>query len=161
MKPRVYIETSVVSYLAARPSRDLIVAARQQVTSTWWHTRRTEFQLFISEIVLVEAGAGDAGAAERRLAILTGISVLDPTEQARVLTGRLLREGALPPQAVDDAAHVALAAAHDMEYLLTWNCRHIANAQKKRPIRDICQQCGLSCPEICTPEELMGDLNHD
>ena len=83
--------------------------------------------------------------------------MLDPTESARELAGRLLSDGALPPQAVDDAAHVAVAAVHGMDYLLTWNCRHIANAEKKPLIRTICQRSGFACPEICTPEELMGE----
>jgi predicted nucleic acid-binding protein len=157
MKRRVYVETSVVSYLAARPSRDLLVAARQQITASWWETRRPTFRLFVSAVVLNEAGAGDAEAARRRMAFLVGIVVLDPTESARELAGRLLSDGALPPQAVDDAAHVAVAAVHGMDYLLTWNCRHIANAEKKPLIRTICQRSGFACPEICTPEELMGE----
>jgi hypothetical protein len=91
------------------------------------------------------------------LALPIGVALLDPTESARELAGCLLRGGALPAQAVDAAAHVAVAAVHGVDYLLTWNCRHIANAEKRPLIRAICQQSGFACPEICTPEELMGE----
>jgi hypothetical protein len=160
MTSRVYIETSVISYLAARPSRDLIVAAHQQLTHTWWSVRH-EWELSISALVIEEAKAGDAEAAKRRLNRLEGLSILHMTDLALDLSTRLIADGALPEKAKEDAVHVALAAAHGMDYLLTWNCKHIANATKRTLIERICQSASCAPPIICTPEELLGDRNVD
>jgi predicted nucleic acid-binding protein len=156
MKPKVYIETTIVSYLTARPSRDAVVVARQQVTSAWWRTRRGKFQLFVSRAVLAEVRQGDAEAAARRIEAMRDIPWLEVTVEAVSLGERLIREGGLPAKATDDALHVALAAVHAMDYLLTWNCKHIDNAEMKPTMRTICMLAGHPCPEICTPEELMG-----
>lgn len=151
----VYIETSVISYLAAHPSRDLLAAAHQQVTREWWAARRERFEVFVSALVVEECTGGDRDAASRRLEILGDIPVLETVKEALELAEALIAEGALPPVAQDDAAHIALAAVHNMDYLLTWNCRHIDNAETKPLVRSVCAAKGYVCPEICTPEELM------
>lgn len=155
-KKSVYVETSVVSYLTAWPTGDLLAAAWQKATRDWWETRRRRFDLYTSDLVLEEAGRGDATAAARRLEALAGLPVLALTEDVRVLARALLREGALPAGAPGDALHIALAAAHGVDYLLTWNFRHIDNAETKPLIRGVCVVNGHGCPEICTPQELMG-----
>lgn len=161
MKPAVYVENSVISYLAARRSRDLVAAARQEITWEWWENRRECFELLASELVYTEAAAGDAEAAERRLRCLKDVATVPVTEQSRALAGALLREGALPKKAAADALHVATAAVHGISYLLTWNCTHLANAEIIPLLRHVCQRHGFKCPEICTPEELMGEANDD
>lgn len=154
----VYVETSVWSYLTARPVRDILGAARQHMTLEWWEKRRSGFQLFISPLVLQEAGRGDAEAASRRLDAMSDYPVLRMEEEAYRVAKELLDEGALPSSAEDDALHIALAAVHQMDYLLTWNCRHIDNAEVKPLARLLCLKYGYTCPEICTPEELMGKM---
>lgn len=153
MKPKAYVETSIISYLTARQSRDLVLAAHQQVTRDWW-TGRGKFELFASQFVLDEAGAGDAEAAASRLAALNDTTVLEVTEDAIVLAQGLIAGGGLPTQARIDALHVAMAAVHGMDYLLTWNCRHIANAALRGKIEEVCRDAGFEPPIICTPLEL-------
>jgi predicted nucleic acid-binding protein len=155
--PSIYVETTVVSYLTARPSRNLRVAAHQEITADWWLRRRPHFDLYVSVLVVEEAAAGDADAAERRLALLKGVSRLEVTEVASVLAARLVAELAIPREAAEDALHVAIAAANGMDYLLTWNCRHIANAAMRNRIADVCLASGVEAPVICTPEELLED----
>lgn len=154
MRPRLYLETSIISYLAALPSRDLIVAAHQQITHEWWQERREQYELFVSELVIREAQGGDPGAAARRLGWLSDLPSLLIDDQVRFLAKEILREGYLPPKAGDDAVHIALAAVHGQDYLLTWNCKHIANARVRQKIVDVCRQHGFSVPIISTPEEL-------
>ena len=156
MNSSVYIETTIVSYLIARPSRDLIVAAHQQVTQEWWEQRRTSFDLFISPLVLEEAAAGDPQMAERRLAELADIRVLELTEDALELAADLVDKGSLPKNATEDALHIAIATVHGIDYLLTWNCRHMANAQMRQAVVSRCASRGYEAPIICTREELMG-----
>lgn len=153
MKPRVYVETTIPSYLAAWPSRDLLRAAQQQMTREWWD-RREEFELFISPLVLVECQAGDATAAADRLAAIAGIRLLDQTEAVVALAEELARSVPIPPRAVADAVHIATAAVHGMQYLLTWNCTHIANAVLRPRIEAACRAIGCEPPLICTPPEL-------
>lgn len=155
-KQTVYIETSIISYLTARPSNDLLAAAWQKVTTDWWDTQRHRFGLFILEIVLEEAGRGDETAGARRLDALAGIPLLATTDEVIAFSQTLVEAGALPPTAVGDALHVALSAVHGIDYLLTWNYRHIDNAETKPIIRRACVGSGYSYPEICTPQELMG-----
>jgi predicted nucleic acid-binding protein len=152
----VYIETSVVSYLTSRPSPSLVAAAHQQITREWWDQHRPRFEQYVSPMVLDEAGRGDPEAAARRLAALDGFTILESTTKASELVDALILDGALPSVAIDDAAHVAYAAVHNIDYLVTWNCRHIDNAEAKPLIRSVCAVHGYTCPEICTPEELMG-----
>ncbi|MCG6534772.1 MAG: type II toxin-antitoxin system VapC family toxin [Syntrophales bacterium LBB04] len=155
-KKSVYIETSIVSYLTARPSSDLLAAAWQKVTMDWWETQRGRFALFASDIVIEEAGRGDDIAVARRLEALAGIPLLAMTDDVLVLSESLIRAGALPKQAIGDSLHVALTGVHGVDYLLTWNYRHIDNAEKKPLIRKVCLANGYGYPEICTPQELMG-----
>jgi predicted nucleic acid-binding protein len=156
-KPTVYIETTVVSYLTARPSRDLVQAAQQQITREWWDLQRPRFNIYTGEMVIVEASAGDAEAATQRLAVLRGLPLLKTTEEALDLANALLGESALPPTAERDALHVAVAALHGMDFLLTWNCRHLANAILRDRIEQVCEKAGFGPPKICTPEELSGE----
>jgi hypothetical protein len=157
MKPKVYLETTIPSYLTSRPSRDLLVAAHQQLTSDWWNDHRDRFSLFISERVLREAGSGDASAAARRLAELAGVPQLEFTPEALDLAKRFLAEGAIPAKSPEDAIHVAIATVNGMDYLLTWNCRHIVNAETMKRLVKIAEDAGYSLPVLCTPEQLMGD----
>ena len=156
-RTKVYLETSVISYLTARPSRNLRVVAHQEITADWWTRRRLRFDLYVSRLVIDEASAGDAEAAAQRLVTLHGIPRLELTEAAAILADDLVTGAAIPREAIEDALHVAVAAAHGMDYLLTWNCRHIANAAMRNRIADICASSGVEAPVICTPEELLED----
>lgn len=155
-KKTVYIETSIISYLTARPSRDLLAAAWQKVTIDWWDTQRDRFDLYTSDIVIEEAGRGDAFAVARRLEALARIPLLAITDEVVALSEALIDAKALPQKAIDDSLHIALSAVHGVDYLLTWNYRHIDNAETKPIVRAICLTNGYACPEICTPQELMG-----
>lgn len=158
MKEResVYIETTVISYLTAWLSRDLIRAAHQQITQEWWSNRRKDFELFVSEFVINEASAGDEEAAEKRLEALNEITLLDVNSEVENLAKNLVADKALPPKAVTDALHIAVATVHGIDYLLSWNCKHIANAEMQKAIEKVCEDSGYRCPKICTPEELLG-----
>ena len=155
MKGRVYLETTIVSYLTARPSRDLVTAAHQQITREWWEHRRAEFELFSSSIVLQEAAGGDADAAARRLTVLGDLPLLGLTGATTTLAEELVRRVPLPAKAAVDALHIALAAVHGMDFLLTWNCTRIANAALRAPMEVACRANGYALPVICTPEELL------
>lgn len=154
MKPRLYLETTIPSYLVARRSALARIAADQQTTQDWWDYRREEYEVFVSEAVLDEVGDGDAGFAARRLALLAGLPRLQFTPEAEAVAVCLLRDDIIPPKAATDAVHVALAAVHGMDYLLTWNCKHIHNLKLERRIETACQSFGFRCPLICTPAEI-------
>lgn len=158
---KIYIETSIVSYLTARPSNNLIAAAWQKETIDWWETQKDRFDLYISEVVIEEASRGDASAASRRLAALEGIEVLELNEAAVKLSKTLIQKGGIPKKALDDALHVAIASVQGIDFLLTWNYRHIDNAEMKPKIRRIIEKHGYLCPEIATPIELMGVSDDD
>ena len=151
--PRVYIETSIVSYLRARRSRDVIVAGHQALTQRWWRARGG-YALFTSQVVIDEVARGDRVASAKRLRALRGIPRLAVSDTASRLADELVRRGALPRAAAVDALHIAVAAAYELDYLLTWNCRHIANAAMRSTIEATCRALGLAPPIICTPEEL-------
>jgi hypothetical protein len=136
----------------------LSVRLISKTTIDWWETRRTAYRLYISSVVEDEASRGDSGAAARRLAEIEDIPRLSITDKVSVFAKSLIQRGALPDNALDDALHISLAAVHGMVYLLTWNYRHIDNAQTKPLIRYLCVEAGLTFPEICTPEELMGGV---
>jgi hypothetical protein len=157
VKQRLYLETTIVSYLTARPSRDLILAAHQEVTRQWWEERRKDFEIYVSQLVSDEAGRGDPEAARRRMEILRGVPRLRVTDPAIALARGLVQTHAIPEQGVEDALHIAVATVHGMDLLMTWNCRHIANAQLMPAIRTTVEQCGYDPPTICTPDELMGE----
>ena len=153
----VHLETTFISYLVARPSRDLLIAAHQQVTQSWWEHRQDLFENYVSQVVIDEASIGDPSEIQKRLAILQNLKPLDVTHEAEELVVEIMAAGMLSSKAIRDAAHVAVAAVHEMDYLLTWNCKHLANAQIARRISLTCQQHGYRMPIICTPEELMGE----
>src|SRR5664279_3408243 len=142
MPPKVYIETSVVSYLTSLPSRNVVVAAHQEVTQVWW-ANRERYELYVSEAVLAEAGGGDPTAAERRLSALADVAVLAITADVGNLAGHFLDAVALPRKAFLDALHVAAAAIHGMDFLLTWNCAHIANVRTRASLESLCRCHGL------------------
>ena len=153
---RVYIETTIVSYLAARPSRDVIVAGHQQLTHEWWSNRRIDFELYVSEFVLAEARDGDPELARRRLTLVKDAHLLQVTDAAVSLAERLINAARIPAVAATDAMHIAMASVHGIDFLLTWNCRHIANASMRGEINAACRSMGYSAAVLCTPEELMG-----
>ena len=155
-KKTVYIETSIISYLTARPSRDLLAAAWQKVTIDWWDTQRDRFNLYTSGIVIEEAARGDDSAVFRRLQVLAGVPALEITNEVVALSEALIDAKALPQKAVGDSLHIALSAVHGLDYLLTWNYRHIDNAETKPLVRAVCLANGYAYPEICRPQELMG-----
>jgi hypothetical protein len=152
----LYVETTIVSYLTAWPGRDLVVAARQQITGEWWKEQRHRFSVFASQFVLDEASQGDPDAARRRLDLLKGIPLLKSDEAVVELAEELIRESILPAKAVTDAFHISLAAVHRMDYLLTWNCRHLANAEMAVSVGRLIRGKGYEPSVICTPDELMG-----
>jgi hypothetical protein len=156
MVPTVYLETTVISYLAANPSRDLLAAAHQQITDLWWHTRRSSFNLFISQLVYDECAAGDPNAANRRTALLADIPLLDVDSKASALAQFIAQKVPLPKKAAADALHIAIAVRHGIDYLLTWNCTHIANAELRSQIDRACIARGYLPTIVCTPEELIG-----
>jgi predicted nucleic acid-binding protein len=157
----IYIETSIISYLTARPSNDVRAVAWQQVTCQWWDECRKGLELFTSELVVAEASAGSPESAQRRLDALKGIDELFVDSEVEKLADRLIQGGAVPESAPADALHIALAAMHHIDYLLTWNCRHIDNVTNKPIIREICAKSGYACPEICTPLEFLGEETND
>ena len=150
---RVYVETSIISYLRSRPSRDVVIAGHQALTRRWWRARRN-YSLFASQVVADEAALGDRAASAKRLRALRGIPRLTLSPEATQLAEALLRRGALPQRASVDAFHIAIAAAHAVDYLLTWNCKHLANAAMRGTIEATCRASGFAPPIICTPEEL-------
>ncbi len=157
MKPKVYIETSLVSYFTARTSRDLIVSAQQQVTQQWWNTRRSQFDLYISQVVVDEASIGDKEQVQKRLKELKKIHLLELRAEALNLANNFVSDKALPQKASQDALHIAIATIYGLDYLLTWNCKHIANATIQKKISQIAKTQGYELPTICTPYELMGE----
>jgi hypothetical protein len=155
MKPKVYLETTIISYFAARPSRDIITAAHQQITQEWWEGRRSNFEIYISQIVLQEANEGDKDAVRRRLEMLEAIPEIEVNPEAVALAQVLVSEGLIPQKAAADALHIAIATVQGMDYLLTWNLKHLANATIRNALADACRQHGYEPPVICTPEELL------
>ena len=151
----IYLESSVVSYLASRPSRDLVVAGNQQVTRDWWETRRGECELFVSDVVVAECAAGDPTAASEREMFLTGLPTLATTLEAEALADALLSAMALPQKAALDALHIGVTAVNGIDILLTWNCAHIANPFMQPQITAACVKFGVVPPTICTPLQLV------
>lgn len=155
-KPTVYIETTVIGHLAARLQPDPIVAGRQLVSREWWKHAHERYQLFISDLVIEECNAGDHAAATERRAFLQGIESLRPSDGAKKLAANLIAELAIPASEPRDASHISIAATNGVEYLLTWNFKHIANATTRDLIERTCRRFGCEPPKICTPDELMG-----
>ena len=155
MKAKVYIETTVISYLTVRPNRDVVIAGHQKITRDWWQTCRKRFDVVASQLVVREASAGDSRAAQERLEKLATLTLLEVTEEAVSLAQELLSTGAVPEKATEDALHLAIAVTNGVEYLLTWNCKHLANATMRTKIEDVCRSAGYEPVIICTPEELL------
>jgi hypothetical protein len=154
MKPTVYVETTIVSYLTAWPSRDVVRLSHEMITREWWSKQRGSFDLFTSDFVIREASRGDSAAAAERLKALAGIALLPVNQAVTDLAERIADSLSLPPRARLDAAHIAVAAAHDINFLLTWNCRHLANAMLMPKIESGCHEAGFVAPRIVTPELL-------
>ena len=150
MSAKVYVETSVISYLTSRPSRDLVTTANQQITQEWWQEQQGDFALYVSQLVIQEASVGDVSAVEQRL------QVLQVTEEAVKLAERLVARSAVPEKVVEDALHIAIATVNGMEYLLTWNFKHIANAVMRGKIEAVCRDVGYEPAILCSPQELLG-----
>ncbi len=157
MSETVYIESSILGYLTARSTKDLILAANIEITKDWWESRRDAFTLYTSEAVLDEVAQGDTEIAAQRLEILRDFPLLALNQEVQDLAALLLARSSLPPKAKVDAIHIAAATIHGMDYLLTWNCKHIANAQIQRKLAEISLDFGYVLPILCTPNELMGD----
>jgi hypothetical protein len=155
MKPIVYIETSIVSYLTARQSRDLIAVAHQQLTLEWWEKVRPQVDCVISGFVVQEASRGDPNAAQKRLEILTQLRVLELNEEIRTLASQYFATLQIPESSKTDAFHMAVAVWHKTDYILTWNCRHIANGRVRKILEELNFKLHVKTPVICTPEELM------
>jgi hypothetical protein len=157
MSEAVYIETSILGYLTARSTKDLILAANIEITKDWWEFRRNSFILYTSEAVLDEVAQGDAEIATQRLKILRDFPLLALNQTVQDLATQFLARSSLPPKAKVDAIHISAATIHGMDYLLTWNCKHIANAQIQGKLAEISLDFGYVLPILCTPNELMGD----
>ncbi len=156
MKPKVYIETSIIGYLTSPLSRDLRTAGKQQYTSEWWDNKRSNYEIFISDVVITEISMGNKESATKRLMAVKDIPVLESEESVGKLAMELLKLNYLPQHAQTDALHIATATLQEMDYLLTWNCKHIANATMRPKIEQFLSSNGYKCPVICTPEELEG-----
>lgn len=154
---KIYIETSIPSYITAKPSGDLVATTRQYLAQKWWTNERDKNQLYVSGIVLLEAGRGDEGKAKQRIELLTEIPRLKISETCRSLAKEIILKSDLTQKASEDALHISIATIHQMDILLTWNCRHIANPIILKKIRKIVSEFGYLLPEICIPEELLGD----
>jgi len=156
MKPTVYLETTIPSFLTARPSNNLILAGEQELTRQWWEDRRKSFTLFVSELVIEEAQKGNSVASEKRMNAISAVLVLEIDEETIRLTEEIMKSGVIPERAAADAGHIAVASRHGIDYLLTWNCRHIANAEIIRRLVSVVKKAGYNLPIICTPAELFG-----
>ncbi len=157
-KKSVYLETSFISYLTSRPSQNVVAAGHQEITRQWWDTRQQDFELFVSELVIEEAGKGHSEAAAKRLSSIADIALLDVTDEAITFANTLVEALVIPEKATADAMHVSIAAISGIHYLLTWNCRHIANVEIFESIGKLCTAHGYRAPMLCTPEQLLGDL---
>ena len=157
MRETIYIETSVIGYLTARSTKNLIIAANIEITRDWWEFRRNDFILYTSEAVLDEVAKGDTAIASQRLEILREFPLLALNQAVQGLAAQFLIHSNLPPKAKVDAIHIAAATVHGMDYLLTWNCKHIANAQIQGKLAEISLDFSYVLPILCTPNELMGD----
>lgn len=157
---KVYLETSIISYLVAKANRNIIILAQQEITKEWWEQCRFDFNLCISELVIEEAKKGDTTASEKRMCIIKDLSILTTSHEAIALAKAFLSTGGLPQKASVDALHIAIATVHCVDFLLTWNCTHIANAQIQKTLRQVAKCNQYDFPTICTPNELMGGRNY-
>ena len=144
-KPKVYIETTIPSYLTARPSRDAVTRHRRRSTQTWWRSQRSKYDLFTSQVALQEAEAGDPEAAQRRLAALQGLPLLDLTAEVEELVAKIVGPGMIPREYPEDASHIAVATVNGLDYLLTWNLSHIAKRDAPEQLRTSHPFRGVRC----------------
>ena len=151
----VYLETTVVGTIASRDHPDPVILTRQTTSRRWWSTAHEKYSLRISDLVISECTAGDPTAAAERLQLVDGIALLAPSESAEALTEKLLEGKAVPASEPRDAAHIALAAVHNTDFLVTWNFKHILNPHTQHLIEKICRDNGFESATICTPEQLM------
>ena len=158
-KPKVYIETTVVSYLVARPSADATVTSWQQATRRLWEESADRFEFVVSDVVLDEVREGDVIAAQQRLEVLSLLRVLETLPETDLLAQKLLNAGAVPQRSAPDAEHIAIATVHGIEYLVSWNHKHIVNENKRDHINQVCQEAGFDPITICTPIELMEEFH--
>jgi hypothetical protein len=156
VKASIYVETTIISYLVARPSRDLVTIAHQETTFEWWEKRRKDFDLYYSQLVWDEASAGDKIEASKRQKVLSGLKSLKMRDEVTELAEAIMKAGFLPKKAAADSFHIAFAAVYELDYLLTWNCKHINNIEINWRIEKVCQEQKYICPKICTPEQLLG-----
>jgi predicted nucleic acid-binding protein len=155
MKRRLYIETTVVSYLTARPSRDLLVAGHQEATRELWPRLAKDYDTYVSALVYEEAARGDAEQAAKRLAAIKPFRMLDIDTDARMLASKIIAGKGIPSEYPEDALHIAVAAIHGIAVLVTWNFAHLSNPFTRTMVRQLVENQGYICPEICSPEELL------
>jgi hypothetical protein len=158
---RIYIESTIPSYVVARPARDLLQAAHQEITKRWWESERLKHDIFISPLVLKEIRDGEAEMAEARMNLVSNLENLTVPTKVGELAELFIQKGVLPSGALTDATHIALSAVHKMHILLTWNCRHIANASIQFRLRRLAESRGFSLPLLCTPQEMLDEANRD
>ncbi len=156
MKPTIYIETSVVSYYVSKPSKNIVIAGHQASTTDFWNILG-EFDVYISDAVIQESSQGDHIRAGRRLEALTGFPVLEIDDEVKTLAKALLKGKAVPEKYPEDALHIAIATRHGIDFIVTWNFRHINNAFTRITVRQVIENEGFVCPEICSPNEFLGD----
>jgi len=161
MKPTVYIETTIPSFLTGRPSDNLVVAGKQEVTRQWWEKRKEKYDLFVSQLVIDEALKGDRDAAGRRMDAIEGIASLEIDDEVVRVTEKIMEAGVIPKKSATDAAHIAVASRYGVDYLMTWNCAHIANAEILGRMSFLVAEAGYYLPIICTPDELFGGQEDD
>ncbi len=157
MKSKVYLETSIISYLTSYPSGNVVIAGHQLTTLDWWENHRRDFEVFASELVVQEAGLGDTKMARKRLDVLKDIQILAVSGEARDMAKILIAEKAVPGKAAADALHIAIATVEKIDFLATWNFKHIANAQMKVKIEEAMRTRGYKPTQICTLEEIAGE----
>lgn len=157
MPHSIFIETTIPSYYVSRPSRNILQFARQELTREWWDSQRHQFDLFTSQLVLDEAAEGEPAKASERLQLLAGLGLLGITEKVEALAIELVRRGIVPPVAGRDAFHLAAAGVHRMDFLLTWNCKHIANPFIADRLQSCFSEMQAHLPTICTPEQFIAD----
>ena len=156
-KPTLYMETTIPSYLLAGPSRNKIASVRQEITRAWWEQDATKYSVYISDVVIREAGKGDRKASDKRLTFLQAFPLLDTLPEIESVIVRYIKEKVVPFGSAEDAAHLAFASVHQIQYLCTWNFKHLANVMALRRLREVNDKLGLFTPQVCTPEQLMGE----
>lgn len=154
--PNIYLETSVISYLTARPSKNVISLARQSITKEWWENSQSKYDFYISALIIKEAQAGDREASKKRLEFVSKFSVLNINNEVEYVAKLIVERGIISHNYEDDSLHIAIAAIHGMDYLLTWNFHHINNVEVKKQCNQIFESMGIECPTICSPKEIEG-----